>query len=220
VTPREQRQLRALEHYTGQRIERMTPPTQADIAARRIELFKEQLLRVVEQEELDLYVTLVQEVANESGHDIAEIAAAAARLARGDKPLLVAAQAEPVVVTPPEDGMVRLFMDVGRKNGLRPTDIVGAIANEAGIPGKVIGAIDIYDHYAFVEIPAEYQEQVLKSMQRVRIRNQGVRLRVVTPRDEMSGSMEEIERPGRGKRPPTGKMTPTRGRPSRPSRRN
>jgi ATP-dependent RNA helicase DeaD len=222
VTPREQRQLRALEHYTGQRIERMTPPTQADIAARRIELFKEQLLRVVEQEELDLYLTLVQEVANESGHDITEIAAAAARLARGDKPLL-AAQVEPVVATPPEDGMVRLFMDVGRKNGLRPTDIVGAIANEAGIPGKVIGAIDIYDHYAFVEIPAEYQEQVLKSMQRVRIRNQGVRLRVVTPRDEVTGSMEEMDRPESGrrsKRPPAGKMTPTRGRPPRSSRRN
>jgi hypothetical protein len=118
--------------------------------------------------------------------------------------------------------MVRLFMDVGRKNGLRPTDIVGAIANEAGIPGKVIGAIDIYDHYAFVEIPAEYQEQVLKSMQRVRIRNQGVRLRVVTPRDEAASSMEEMERSsGRreGKRPHAGKMPPTRGRPPRPARR-
>jgi ATP-dependent RNA helicase DeaD len=223
VTPREQRQLRALEHYTGQRIERMAPPTQADIAARRIELFKEQILRVVEQEKLDLYRTVVQELADESGHELAEIAAAAARLARGDKPLLVAREAEPVVVGPPEDGMVRLFMDVGRKNGLRPTDIVGAIANEAGIPGRAIGAIDIYDHYAFVEIPTEYQERVLQAMQRTKIRNQRANLRVATPRHEAAGAMEEIERPARtraGKHSAAGKMAPTRGRPPRASRRS
>jgi ATP-dependent RNA helicase DeaD len=220
VTPREQRQLRAIEHYTGQRIERMTPPTQADIAARRIEQFKEQILRVVEQDKLDLYLTVVQELAEESGHELAEIAAAAARLARGDKPLIVAREAEPIVVAPPEDGMVRLFMDVGRKNGLRPTDIVGAIANEAGIPGRAIGAIDIYDHYAFVEIPAEYEKKVLQAMQRTRIRNQRANLRVATPGSEPSGSMEGMDQPsGRrpGSRAPARKMAPTRGRPPRES---
>jgi ATP-dependent RNA helicase DeaD len=220
VAPREQRQLRALEHYTGQRIERMTPPTQADIAARRIELFKEQILRVVEQEKLDLYLSLVQELAEESGHDVAEIAAAAARLARGDKPLVATRDIEPVVEAPPEDGMVRLFMEVGRKNGLRPTDIVGAIANEAGIPGRAIGAIDIYDHYAFVEIPAEYKDQVLQAMQRARIRNQRANLRVASGRSDEG--MEGMDARGarERRRPSTRNMTPTRGRPPRdPSRR-
>jgi ATP-dependent RNA helicase DeaD len=222
VVPREQRQLRALEHYTGQRIERMTPPSQADIAARRIELFKEQILRVVEQEKLDLYLSLVQELADESGHELAEIAAAAARLARGDKPLVVARDVEPVVEAPPEEGMVRLFMDVGRKNGLRPTDIVGAIANEAGIPGRAIGAIDIYDHYAFVEIPLEYKEQVLQGMQRTRIRNQRANLRVAPARGEMPEGMGDMEPRAGGRdrrRPAARNMPPTRGRPPRDSRR-
>ena len=218
VTPREQRQLRALESYTGQRIERMTPPTQADIAARRIEMFKEQILRVVEEEKLDLYMTLVQDLAYESGHELAEIAAAAARLARGDKPLAAPREAEPVVESPPEDGMVRLFMDVGRKNGLRPTDIVGAIANEAGIPGRAIGAIDIYDHYAFVEIPAEYKDQVLDAMQRTRIRNQRANLRIAPARNEMPDAQEEMERTSgsRDRRRPAARNIPaTRGRPPR-----
>jgi ATP-dependent RNA helicase DeaD len=217
VTPREQRQLRALESFTGQRIERMTPPTQADIAARRIELFKEQILRVAEQENLDLYLSLVQELAEESGHDIAEIAAAAARLARGDKPLVVAREVEPVLETPPEEGMVRLFMEVGRKNGLRPNDIVGAIANEAGIPGRAIGAIDIYDHYAFVEIPAEYKDKVLQAMQRTRIRNQRANLRVANGRGDGPDGLQEMEpRSGRDRRRPAARnMTPTRGRPPR-----
>jgi ATP-dependent RNA helicase DeaD len=218
VVPREQRQLRALEQYTGQRIERMTPPSQADIAARRIELFKEQILRVAEEDKLDLYLTVVQELAEESGHDMAEIAAAAARLARGDKPLVAARESEPVVEAPPEEGMVRLFMDVGRKNGLRPTDIVGAIANEAGIPGRAIGAIDIYDHYAFVEIPVEYKEQVLQGMQRTRIRNQRANLRVATGMNEGQETLGQAE-PSSGsrdrRRPATRNMPPTRGRPPR-----
>jgi ATP-dependent RNA helicase DeaD len=222
VAPREMRQLRALEQYTGQRIERMTPPSQEDIAARRIELFKEQILRVIEQEKLDLYRSLVQELAEESGHEIAEIAAGAARLARGDKPLVVARELVPVVESPPEDGMVRLFMDVGRKNGLRPNDIVGAIANEAGIPGRAIGAIDIYDDFAFVEIPAEYKEQVLQAMQRTRIRNQRANLRVATATSEQSDVLEGMERSSGSRasqRPSTRKMTPTRGRPPRESSR-
>lgn len=222
VAPREQRQLRSLEQYTGQRIERMMPPSQADIAARRIELFKEQILRVADEEKLELYLNVVQELAEESGRDMAEIAAAAARLARGDKPLVVARDLEPVVEAPPEEGMVRLFMEVGRKNGLRPTDIVGAIANEAGIPGRSIGAIDIYDHYAFVEIPAEYKDQVLQAMQRTRIRNQRANLRVATGMNDMPEEMRGGEmrggepRVGRDRRRPAARnMSPTRGRPPR-----
>jgi ATP-dependent RNA helicase DeaD len=166
-------------------------------------------------------LTVVQELAEESGHDITEIAAAAARLARGDKPLVATKEIEPVVEAPPEEGMVRLFMDVGRKNGLRPTDIVGAIANEAGIPGKAIGAIDIYDHYAFVEIPAEYKDQVLQGMQRTRIRNQRANLRLAPGRNESDG-MEQMDKPatGRGKRPAARNMPPTRGRPPRDTARH
>ena len=166
-----------------------------------------------------MYLALVQERARESGHEMDEIAAGAARLASGDKPLLAAVEPEPVVVSaPPEDGMVRLFMNLGRKSGLRPNDIVGAIANKAGIPGRAIGAIDIYDHVAFVEIPTEYVDQVLSGMRGVRIRNQSVALRVATPEHEAASSMEQY--PGRsGKRPYGGKMVPTRGRPPRDSRR-
>jgi ATP-dependent RNA helicase DeaD len=218
VTPREQRMLREIEHYTGKRVERMALPTQADIAARRVELFKEQILRVVDEEKLDLYLALVQELARESGHEMDEIAAGAARLASGDKPLIDAIEAEPIVAAPPEEGMVRLVMNVGRKSGLRPNDVVGAIANKAGIPGKAIGAIDIYDHVAFVEIPAEYLDQVLSGMRGARIRNQSVTLRVATPEHEAASAVEQY--PGRsGKRPYGGKMVPTRGRPPRDSRR-
>ncbi len=59
----------------------------------------------------------------------------------------------PVTAFGAERGMSRLFINIGGKDGLRPSDVVGAIANEAQIPGKSIGVIEIKDTYSFVEIP-------------------------------------------------------------------
>ena len=105
-----------------------------------------------------------------------EIAAAVALLARQDKPLeAVAVEPEPQNLMSTEEGMVRLFIDVGRDHGVRPNDIVGAIANEANIPGKSIGAIDIYDQFTFVDIPTEYKAQVLEHMSHASIRSRATR---------------------------------------------
>jgi ATP-dependent RNA helicase DeaD len=145
--------------------------------------FKERILKTLADEDLDLYLNLVEELAEESGRDIAEIAAAAARMARDDKPLVVDLEPEPEQVVQPEAGMVRFFINAGRRDGVRPGDIVGAIANEAGVPGRAIGAIDIYDSFTFVEVPAQYQEQVLEGMNDTAIRNREVTVQIATPRN-------------------------------------
>jgi hypothetical protein len=62
--------------------------------------------------------------------------------------------------------MVRLFIDAGRTSGIGPGDIVGAIANEADVPGKAIGAIDISDRFTFLEVPAEYRDRIRAHGQR------------------------------------------------------
>jgi ATP-dependent RNA helicase DeaD len=79
--------------------------------------------------------------------------------------------------------MVRLFVGAGRHAGVRPADIVGAIANEAGIPGKAIGAIDIYDDFTFVDVPAEYQAQVLDGLSGAMVRSQQANVRLATVQD-------------------------------------
>ena len=63
-----------------------------------------------------------------------------------------------------QPGMVRLFVSVGRKDNVQPRDIVGAIAGESGIPGKVIGSIDIFDSYSFVEVPERDVTKVISAM--------------------------------------------------------
>ena len=73
-----------------------------------------------------------------------------------------------------EEGMVRLFMNIGRKNRVRPGDIVGALAGESGVPGRLIGTIDVYDRYTFVEVPREYARDVLDAMNHAKIKGKQV----------------------------------------------
>ena len=153
VSPRERRMMQDIERFTGQRIQPMKMPTQADVAARRMRAVQGQHPQDAGEGDLELYLTLVEELVEE-GLDIAEIAAAAARLARGDKPLEVAVEPAARDVSPaPRTAWCACSSPAGSRAGVRPADIVGAIANEAGVPGKAIGAIDIYDDFTFVELP-------------------------------------------------------------------
>ena len=60
--------------------------------------------------------------------------------------------------------MVRLFINVGKKDRITPANILGAIAGETGISGKLVGAIDMMDNYTFVDVPHQYADQVLMAM--------------------------------------------------------
>lgn len=106
----------------------------------------------------------------------------------------------------PEAGMARLLIAMGRVDGLRPQDLVGAIANEAGIPGRSIGAIDIYDRFSFVEVPAAQTERVVEVLQRTTIRGRRPGARLMQPG---APAPEERGRAGTGA---------PRPRPRRPTR--
>jgi ATP-dependent RNA helicase DeaD len=72
---------------------------------------------------------------------------------------------------------VRLFIGSGRAAGLRPGDIVGAIANEAGVPGSAIGAIEIADEFSLVEVPADAANHIIEVLRRAKIRGKRVTVR-------------------------------------------
>ncbi|MDQ3633842.1 MAG: DbpA RNA binding domain-containing protein [Acidobacteriota bacterium] len=201
VTPRQQRMLRDIERYTKQKIEPLKLPTEADVAARREERVKKQLTDTLEEQDLSVYLKLVKELAEETTIDIADIAAAATFLSVGDKQLTVSTGNDTKQFSFSEEGMVRLFIGIGRKHRVSPGDIVGAIANEADIPGKVIGAIDVNDGFTLVDIPAEFVERVLTNMQFSQIRKQNMNIRLAStgevqttrdtpPRERNSGRIE------------------------------
>lgn len=204
VTPRQQRMMRDIEIYTKQRIEPYRIPSQADVAARRIEALKDRILEVLAKEDIEFYVGLAVEIAEETDRDVAEIAAAATLLAVGEKPLLVKIEPEPEqIVKQWNKEMTRLYVEVGRRDGATAANIVGAIANEGKIPGKAIGAIDIYDRFTLVDVPSEFSAQVIDLMRNSRIKSQSVRIRVAdaaTDRPEQRRA-EFVEQPAREAKP-------------------
>lgn len=72
--------------------------------------------------------------------------------------------------------MARLFINIGKDQNVKPGDILGAIAGESGIPGRLIGSIDMYDKYTFVEVPEDCAEEVLECMRNAKIRGKNVHM--------------------------------------------
>lgn len=66
--------------------------------------------------------------------------------------------------------MARLFINIGKEQKVKPGDILGAIAGESGISGRLVGSIDMYDKYTFVEVPQDCAEEVLECMKNARIK--------------------------------------------------
>ena len=81
----------------------------------------------------------------------------------------------------PDGAWVQLWVGGGRRAGLRPGDLVGAIANEAGVPGSVVGAIQIFDDFALVDVQAAVVDGVADALRRARIRGQQVAVRRERP---------------------------------------
>jgi ATP-dependent RNA helicase DeaD len=104
----------------------------------------------------------------------------------------------------PEPGMTRLFIALGRRDGLRPQDLVGAIANEAGLQGRDVGAIDIYDRFAFVEVPSGVTERVLEALTQTTLRGRPIGARLATPAE----SQRPRRTPARGERRPRDRRPP------------
>ncbi|HEX6084687.1 MAG TPA: DEAD/DEAH box helicase [Thermoanaerobaculia bacterium] len=209
ITPRERKMMREIERYTGSPIKPMKMPSRQDVAAKRISVFKENLRKNIQEGDLEMYVELVEQIAEE-GFDMADIAAAAARIANGSKALVKAREQErdeeperragfsPTLSSPapsegrPEarhasskpDRTIRLSLGVGKRDGIRPADVVGSIANEADVPGREIGPIDIQDEVTYVGIPERYVEVVLAKVGKKRFRGRALNIRVASNREE------------------------------------
>jgi ATP-dependent RNA helicase DeaD len=197
VTPRERRLWQVIQRFTGASIQRLHLPTISDVITRRREAFKETLRDIITQGGLETYQIMAEELGEEFSPT--DLAAAAFKLLLGDQPDDVedklAQMEEPETTSDkkfssrrrerdgagPERGMTRLYINVGREDGVRPADIVGAIANEAEIPGRSIGAIEIYDRFTLVDVPSNHTERVLKALKRTMIRNHKIAPSIAKP---------------------------------------
>ena len=84
--------------------------------------------------------------------------------------------------------MTRVYVGAGRKAGIRPGDLVGAIANEARIDSRSIGAIEVADRFSLVEVPEEMADQIIDALRSTTIK--GKRVTVRRDRDFESGGRD------------------------------
>ena len=189
--PREQRMLKAIERLTGRRITVERLPTVTDLRARRLELTRAALQGSLEGDDLERFRVVIDSLTDE--FDVEDIALAAVKLlheaAGGDvdeeeipspaPPRRERETREPRDSREPrvgrrprgaDSGVTRLFVGIGRRAGLRPQDLVGAIAGESGLNSREIGAIQITDRFSLVEVPDAAAEVVINALSRSTIR--------------------------------------------------
>jgi ATP-dependent RNA helicase DeaD len=250
VTPRERHMLRTIERATRQSIAPMNLPSVAAINDRRIAKFNDRLGEALQQDGIAPFRELIE--AYEREHDVPaiEIAAALARRAQGEEPLLLAPNEPPHVpafaerphpsrptraprgedrVHLPRHGeappraprrersaeesvreqapspkprqrveataLRRYRVDVGHAHGVKPGNLVGAIANEGGLDNTQIGRIDIRERFSLIELPADLGPKVLKAIGNAKVAHRPLR---IAPAD----AIESESRPERGQAPP------------------
>ena len=169
---REVYKLKEIQRYCKTKILAQKIPSLDDVANTKIDNILSEVDNIVETEDLTSLLEAVEEKINNSDYAAMDMAAALLHLLGAQKNEETLEDFGDTGAR--EAGMVRLFINIGKKNKARPGDIVGAIAGESGIPGKVVGTIDMYDKYTFVEVPQEYAAEVLNAMNNVKIKGKQV----------------------------------------------
>jgi len=167
VAPRERRLLGAIERATGTKIEMMELPSTELINDNRIAQFKQSITDTLARDDLGLYAQLVEQYQQEHNVPANEIAAALARLLQGDVPLLL--QNKSTGKSASGKGVGRFRIEVGHDQKVLPGNIVGAIANEAGLDSRDIGRITIFDSYSTVDLPADLPGDVFNELKKVSV---------------------------------------------------
>jgi ATP-dependent RNA helicase DeaD len=204
--PREHRLLKGIERLIRQRIEPARVPTVADLRARRVELLRASLRESLMGDDYEGFRGAIESLAEEfDPMDIAAAAAKLAadsmhreelederdipqwdpREERATRGETRGPRGHRERAAPPRGGgrrgpggpMTRLYVSIGRRRGIRPADLVGAISNEAKIPGQAIGAIEIADQFSLVEVPESLADQVIGALSNSRIKGRSFSIR-------------------------------------------
>jgi len=222
ITPRERGLLKSIERATRQPVAELKLPTVKAVNDVRIARFKDQIGATLAAGGLEVFRSLIEEYERDQNVPALDIAAALAKLYRGDEPLLIEKpdrEAKPVpewrdrdqdrdarparagregfggeeraprptregfaqvregfrkerVVRPSEPGMATYRIEVGHAHGVKPGNIVGAIANEGGIASKEIGRIEIYDDFSTLDMPADLPQDLVDHLKKVWVAGQ------------------------------------------------
>ena len=233
VAPRERRMLRTIERATGQVIEPMDLPTAREINDLRIKRFYEQIDAALVDDEMDFYRRIVQNYIKDQEIPTMDVAAALVKISQGDQSLLIPdrkpepkrrefhdrderadkGRRERKPRKNRDDDIPResYRIEVGHDHGVKPGNIVGAIANEAGVEGRHIGRVDIQDTYSIVDLPVGMPKEIFRDLKKARVVGRPLAIsRLGDPRSDDS------ERPSKPRKLPRPGKPPKAKKPRKP----
>jgi ATP-dependent RNA helicase DeaD len=212
VAPRERRMLSAIEKATRQKIEPLELPTTEMVNNKRIADFKQSISDTIAAGELDFMQSLVEQYQQEHDIPALEIAAALAKLSIGDRPLLLkpekdkprgradtrqserAGKSQRKQKSSPTKGMERFRIEVGHQHEVKPGNIVGAIANEAGLDAQHIGHIDIHSDFSLVDLPVGMPNDVFQNLKRTWVCGQRLKISRLKPQGKSKAGRKTEKR--------------------------
>ena len=175
VSGKEAYKLKDIERYCKTKIKAKPVPSMDDVKNTKLEAIFTKVKEVIEEGGLSDMIEAVESNLNMEDYTSLDIAAALLKMTIGDS-LEHREELEQVHFDMDADsrGMVRLFINVGKKDKIKPANILGAISGESGLPGKLVGSIDMLDNYTFVEVPSKYANAVLAAMENVTIKGRHI----------------------------------------------
>lgn len=190
--------IRDIQRYTKVTIKRMPVPSLADVENVRISSFMEKLKETLKKNTFEKYITKIESLITDNITSVDVAAALFEMMLQVENP----EKHEDIDMSvnsferdfsrdrnsgkkfskskknrhgiAKEYGMTRLFMSIGKSKKVRPGDFVGAIAGETGLSGDIVGSIDIFDKFSFVEVPNEYAQQIIDALNNSNIKGHKV----------------------------------------------
>ena len=175
VVGKEIYKLKDIQRYCKTKIRRQPIPSVNDVAAIKVEKLLEKAGELIATDGLGRMMDLLEEYLDGSDYSATEMAAALLAMQLGETSTQTLPKEE-FGDTGAEPGMVRMFMNIGKKDRVRIGDILGAVAGESGMEGALVGTIDMYDNFSFVEVPQEYAAAVLEAMNHSKIKGRRVNM--------------------------------------------
>lgn len=179
VVGREVYKLRDIQRYCKTKIKLQPIPSLYDVTEVKASKILDKVQSIMEDGDLSKMIDLIESRINEEEkYTSLDMAAAFLKYLMGDEKGEEEQKANnsDFYDNASETGMVRLFINIGKNQKVRPGDILGAIAGETGMPGKLIGTIDMYDKYTFVEVPREYASDVIQTMKTAKIKGKSLNI--------------------------------------------
>lgn len=231
VHPRDRHVLQSLERATRNAIEPMEMPTNRAINKQRVARFHEKITAALAHPDLVAFTSIVEQYRRDTDLPIEKVAAALAILANSEQPLLVKDAFQPAefseghgsprhgrdrhddrgadsrrgrhgVHRRDEERMETFRVEVGRVDQVMPGNLVGAIANEAGINGARIGRINIFDDYSMIDLPVGMPHDMFLGLKKVRV----------------AGKPLSISRPGEARHSAAPPAPKAEGKPNKPKK--